>query len=293
MENDTLDNLVQPVADAPEPNTEAEDQLDEQPQADDESSDESQAPEIDTEEVEFNGKTLKLPKDVAEVIKTRESMQRDFTQKWQSAADFKREAEAYRQEVQREAETNEALFDDVSQQRQIQARIEYLASINSMALPADQQQQFILENMKLTQDNQALNGRIEQRRADLAAYQEHSDATLKSQAAAELNKPDERLGWAGKFDEPTRATLTAFGKELGFSDLELSSIRNPTAIKTLQLAKIGFETLKKQRAATAPKRVEALPVPQVGGAKAKVAPRPENMNFAQFKTWREKTSKVS
>ena len=291
MENETLDNPAQPETEAPEPNTEeTPNESDEQPELADDA--DGQATEPTDEEVEYNGNRYKVPKELAEVIAKHESMQADATRKWQAAADLRKEAESYRAEVVRESEYNQQMVDDLAQARFVESRLQQLANVNPYELPPDQAQHYMMEQMQLTNAKGELAKRIEGRRTELETIQKQHDANLVSQAMQELSKPDERLGWSGTYDQTARTSLTTFGKELGFSDDELGSIRNPTAIKTLHLAKIGYETLKKQRAAVAVPKTEAKPVPQVGGAKAKVSPRPESMDFKQYKAWREKNSKV-
>jgi hypothetical protein len=86
-----------------------------------------------------------------------------------------------------------------------------------------------------------------------------------SQAMEALNRPNPNLGWAGKFDPDTRASLTKFGTEIGFTNEELANTTHPLMIQTLNLAKIGFDYLKKQRATSAkPPAPAANPVPEVG-----------------------------
>lgn len=113
---------------------------------------------------------------------------------------------------------------------------------------------------------QGLSGHIQGREAELLTQSSQETAKRLNKAVEALNKPDPKLGWDGKFDDARSEQLSSFGREIGFTEEELAGTDHPLMIKTLQLAKIGYETLKRQNAA--PARTPAEPAAKVPTARA-------------------------
>ena len=279
MELSTTDNPAAPV-EQPEPAKETELTETEQPEIEAEADEEGQAAEPEYEEVDYNGNRYKVPKEVAPAL----MMQADYTRKTQEVAEERRAVQAERESFEAERRINEEIFDDVAQFRAIDARINELQSINPHSLPPQEQNRYMIELMQLQQSKTDLGGRINYRKSELAAIQERASTAELRQAVSELSKPDERLGWSGKYDEPTRTSLAAAAREIGIPDPVLNSIREPVLIKALHLAKIGLDTLKKQQKAVSakPAQPEAKPVPTLGTAKAKGVVDPDKLPMDQW-----------
>jgi hypothetical protein len=249
---------------------------------------EGEGQEDEFEEVEINGNRYKVPKEIAPAI----MKNADYTQKTQTLAEERRQWEMHlaseRERIQREAEVSEAIQDDIAQYRAVEARLKSLQNVNAYALPPADQQRYILELNQLQMARGELGGRINSRKSELEAEREHHIATAISQAVETLNKPDERLGWPGKYDETMRTSLTGFARELGFTDAEVSRETRPHAVKLLHLAKIGLETLKKQQAASRPAKTEAKPVPQVGQSRATAITNPDRLSMDEWVKYERK-----
>ena len=284
MEIDTPTNLAETpevetetVVDAPE--LEAAEQEDENPDA---------LLGDDSEEVDYEGNRYKIPKALVPALMKNQ----DYTQKTQALAEERRAFEetyrAERETFQRETEVQQALIDDVSQDRAIEGRLQYLKTVNPNTLDPQQAQQYWNEFNMLRASKDEVTNRIESRKAELAAERERSDANTLRQAINALKQPDESLGWSGNYDEPTRVRLTNVAKELGVTDQQIAAIRDPITIKALNLASIGLETLKKQRAALKTTKPEAKPVPQVGASRTKGVVDPDKMSADEWAKWRNK-----
>jgi hypothetical protein len=199
----------------------------------------------------------------------------DYTQKTQALADQRREWEAQaaqeREEIQRESEIFEVIKNEEAQRVAIDGRIEALRGVNVGTLAPQDAQRYWNEMNMLRQAREDLSGIIENRKGEIVAERERSDANAWAKTVETLTKPDERLGWSGKFDDATQARLSGIARELGVSEHEIRQIRNPVTIKALHLVGIGLETLKKGQAALSakPKVQVANPVPTVSGAKAR------------------------
>lgn len=265
MENTDLSTNPEIVEDTPEQSQEVETPNDTPDEIDGDEQPEGQATEPETEEVEFNGNTYRVPKEIAPAL----MMQADYTRKTQEVAEIRKAVEAQRADIQREAEINQAMIDDIAQARAVEARLQALQRVNWNEVPVEDQQRLLIEQMQLRQAKEDLGQRINGRRTEIETMREREAATALSQAIEVLNKPKPEIGWTGKFDAPARDTLTKFGLEIGYTNEELANTTHPLMIQTLNLARIGYEALKKQRTAIAkPAAVEAKPVPEVSAARS-------------------------
>jgi hypothetical protein len=251
--------------------------------------------ESDLEELDYNGNRYKVPKELAPLIAKADSMQADYTRKTQEAAEMRRAAEARFAEVQNEAEINHEMINEISQLNSVTSRLSQYQSVNWQQWQAQDPQAAqagMAEMMQLQNAHNELRGNVDSRRAEIAANRERQSATVISQAIEALSKPDPDKGWSGKFDAATKDTLTKFGKDLGYTDEELAGTNHPLMIKTLNLARIGYESLKKQRGSIAPPKTVANPVPTLGASRSSPSVDPEKMTQAQYNKWRaDKSSK--
>jgi hypothetical protein len=76
--------------------------------------------------------------------------------------------------------------------------------------------------------------------------------------------------------------------ELGFTNEELSNTSHPLMIQTLNLARIGYETLRKQNATLKQAAPQAKPVPTVATGKTRTGPsNPDKLPPEKWLEWRE------
>ena len=262
MEEETLTNQDEPeVIENASPEAQPEALAPEQP----ESEGDEEEGQIETEEVEFNGKVYAVPKELAPNL----MMQSDYTRKTQEVAELRKETEAERASWRQQAQIREALFEERAELHQIDKRLNAYRNTNWQQWQVQDPngyQAAMAEYTQLRDYKEGLNGRIQGREAELASQFEQSTVARLNKAVEALSKPDPKLGWDGKFDTPKREQLASFGKELGFSEEELAGTDHPLMIKTLQLAKIGYEALKKQQ--TAPARTPAEPAAKVPTSRA-------------------------
>lgn len=241
--------------------------------------DENQEQEPELEDVDFNGNKYRVPKELAPHL----MMKADYTRKTQEVAELRRGVEARSMEVQREAEINQELIDDIAQKRLVDARLGALQGLDWSKVDPQDAQRLLIEQMQLSQAQKDLGGRIDERKAEMSAKREQATATALGHAIEALNKPDEKFGWQGKFDQTVSASLTKFGAELGFTNEELANTTHPLMIKTLHLAKIGAETLRKQRTAATGSRPAAEPAARVPTSRASShTTDPNKMSMEQY-----------
>jgi hypothetical protein len=218
--------------------------------------------------------------------------QKDYTQKTQTLAEQRRELEAQRQATQWEAETKDALFQEKAQLLSVRQRLSQFQDVNWQALAQQDMQQYVSAQAEYTQlkdVHDRLSGHVEGRESELAAHREQETATALTKAFEHLNRPNPSLGWDGKFDADKHRNLTKFGMQLGFSNEELTNTSHPLMIQTLNLARIGYEALRKQSATLKTQQPQANPVPQVKSGKSRPGVfNPDTLPPDQWVKWREK-----
>ena len=231
----------------------------------------------DLEEVGIGGAKYRLPKEIAAAIT---GFNRDLTQKQQETAATRKEAEATLAEVQKEATLNREMMREVAQLASIESELEQFRNVDWQTEYARNPQQAGAWQARYTQLRDLhsnLSGHVEAKKSDIESSFASRKAKAIEKAVETLNKPDPDKGWAGKFDDATRESLSSFGREIGFTDEELSNTDHPLMIKTLNLAKIGMEYLKAKK--TAPARTPAEPAAKVPTSRAT---RPVNAQTASM-----------
>lgn len=289
--NDTTNPEAEaPEAEAPEVGDETSDETLVADEADENAEEGDEAPE-EEEELDIDGNPLKVPKTLAEKLKARMMMQADYTQKTQAVAEQRKEIEAKRQAIEAEEATRSELFKEEAQLFALRQRLDQYANVNWQALAQDDVQKYAAAQAEYTQLRdyaERLSGHVEGRKAQLDQAREQETAIALSRAVEALNKPNPNLGWDGKFDADKRASLTKFGMELGYTNEELSNTTHPLMIQTLNLARIGYETLRKQSASLKSPTPVAKPVPQVATGKTRTGPvNPDKLSADEWLKWRE------
>ena len=251
--------------------------------------------EEELEELSVGGKQYKLPKEIAAMVVKAENADAVVTRKTQGLAEERKAVEAEREQLHREAETNNALINEVGQLRTIEARLAQFQNVNwqqEFAKDPAQAGAWQAEYTQLRDFHGNLTGNIEARKAELAASTESRRATSMSHAVEALSKPLPELGWDGKFDDAKRKDMREFLLKKNVQERIINTIDNPEIILLTHLAMLGEKSIQKQKAAATPPKIEAEPVPTVVTGKSRAAIDPNKMTQAQFNKWRSSSKKV-
>jgi hypothetical protein len=240
-----------------------------------EDSEEEQPPEDDEVELDIDGEKYRVPKKLEEAfLRTA-----DYTQKTQAHAEAVRAFEAERVAQTQRAQDQEQFLTDIAEVRGVDARLAEFANVDwntltiqnpQQALQLQIQRQQLLEYRQ--QKVQELDGKV----SSHVAAQEAAEAQSVQKTIEALQKPGPDTGWPG-YSVQHMAKLATAAKELGVSDADLRRIRSPTALKILNLATIGRQTLLAAKKAKVPTTVQAQPVKQVNGSRAVSAKDPMKM----------------
>lgn len=232
-------------------------------------------PEDDSEDLDFNGQTHKLPKTIAEAVR---GMQKDYTVKTQAVAEQRRAFEAevqFQKENLQEIAKVTAMDDQIGQYKNLD-----WAKISAEDPVLFNQLRFQYDELKEARQN--LAGTLAQKQSvalhnqqeDLAKRLQESDAVLRR----------EIKDWSPEKE----SSLQNFAVQQYGLDLEevKRSKADPRLYKLLNDAFIGQSLLKKQTAkpAVVPKKV--APVTVLSSKSPSLSKRPDQMSDDEYAKYR-------
>lgn len=223
-----------------EPEEQSDEPEDEAPAAESEPTAESESPEVVTdqaaeefEEVEYDGKPVKLPPKIAEVVKKAESLQADYTRKTQEVAEQRRAIEDKQHYIAAKELILQSAFKEAAEVESIQSQLAQFDQLDWNSLVIEDAQKAL-----------QLNFARQQLQSKLATKQGELQKTIeKAQAAkAQHDRQQMELGKAelarrvGKISDADRAATWQQALTLGFSESELASATDPRLMHALYKA---------------------------------------------------------
>lgn len=228
----------------------------------------------DSEEIEFNQQSYRLPKTIAEAVK---SMQKDYTQKTMAVAEQRKDLEA-------RIKFQESFSEESSELRAIDRQLEQFSKVDwNHVIETDMQlsQKLMAQRDELNRQRQALANSVAQKyqQYTLTEQQDLAKAIQESETVLKREIKD--------WNSDKEAKLQEFAvKQFGF-DMEdvKKSKSDPRLYKLLHAAYIGSQVLTKQTVKQ--KLVDAKPVPKVTGKSAKANGIPDHdKDWNGYMKWR-------
>lgn len=241
---------------------------------DDTEAEEAEPEEIDdSEEVNFNDRQYKLPKDIAEGVK---SMQKDYTQKTMALADQRR---AFQEQVQ----FQQALNQDLTKIAVIDETLKQFQQLDWNTLVDDTAtlNRFMAHRAQLESQKQAMLYELAHKKEQLALHEQQTMAKTLEASEAVLKR--DIKDWSPQLE----SNLQQFAIDrLGFDAHDVKQAKaDPRIYKLLHMAFQGNQIMSKQ--AAKPKAVQqAKPVTTLKAKSTKVTRDPSQMNDAEFAKWR-------
>ena len=238
-------------------------------------------PEEELVDVEYEGKTHKVPAALKDAL----LRQADYTRKTTEVAEQRKAVEAAQQSIEVVRNLSVATQEAMAQAKALDLRIAELQQTPIDGLPESTVTQLQRQLLQLEQQKTGVDGDVKQ--LIEADRQRISGETAKfRQDAIEKAAKD-----IPNFDDKRRADLEALAVKLGVDENDAKQITDAAAYKILHLADIGQKFIDRQRAT---KKVEsaqtASPVPEVGG-KSQAAKNPDRMTTEEWVKWRERQLK--
>jgi len=269
-----------PVAEAPELSTPANDVDTQANDATDDATDDSdldtQGVDPEFEEIDVDGEKISAPKLTAEKLRAAMLRQADYTRKTQELSQLRQQSEAEIAQEKARIETAKANFQSVARVTAIDERLQQYANVDWQALsqsdPVTAQQQFF-QYQQLKDARGQLVGQIQQHESQRALQEQQETAKAMQQANEVLGR--EIKGWSPEYAKQLREVA----RGLGASDKDLDGIRAPWIVKALHAQKMLSEMTKKAQAA--PAATPATPIRTVTGASAQKAD-PDKMSIDEY-----------
>ena len=213
----------------------------------------------DGEEVDYEGKAYKVPKELKEAL----LRQKDYTQKTQQVAELRRVTEERAEALKVEAEFTKANFEKVVQVHALGAQLQQFGQVDWARLAQEDPAQYL----KLDRQQRDLQEAFNRVQADVQHAQSEfqgktTQAKQKAQAlCVEALKKDFK-----DFGPDLLNKLDETGKSFGFSGEELASIVDPRMVRVLHAA-MQYKKLQGSKSLVDKKVQDAKPV-QVKAARS-------------------------
>lgn len=248
------DEVPPPEDDEPSSEPEAEeveasdaDESDEEPDA------EAQPEETDdSEEVEYEGKSYKLPKELKDAL----LRQQDYTKKTQDVAEKRRTVEEQAQQVEMRAQFQAAHFAKAVEAQSLQTQLQQYAQVKWAELAESNPAQYLQldrQHRELQEAANRVNADIQHLAVQFQAEVQQSKQQAQARCIEELRKEFKDFG-------PTLLkSLDETGKSFGFSGEELSNVTDPRIIRVLHAA-AQYQKLQGSKSLIAKKVQDAKPM---------------------------------
>lgn len=242
--------------------------------------------EDETEEVERDGKTYRIPK----VLKTELMLHADYTRKTQEVAESKRGVEEREKAFADETRLHREHIQDVAKLVGLNEQVEAFAKFDWPAyraqygVEATQDLQFQYNNL-ITARNDAA-GKLQNKVTEQTLAGQRASAKANEESQAVLSR--DIKGWSPEL----HGKVKEIGKQFGFTAAEMDSTTDPRAIKVLHRLSQGEAAIKELAALKKAKASEDVqPLSNVGG---RAAPKQGVHDGLSMDEWaRRETARVN
>lgn len=235
------------------------------------------AAEDDSEDVDYEGKQYRLPKELKDAL----LRQADYTRKTQEVSDLRKQHEAERQQFAQQAQLHEATLQHRAEVLSIDQQLAQYQGVNWNELsdsdPALAQKLYFQYQGLQTKRNEALQ-QMTQAQQQVLQAQQHDAAKRLQEGREALAR--EITGWAEKEDDVVRY---AMNNGYSIEDMKMA-VSDKRMAKTIWKA-FMFDQMQKSAPAK-PKAAPAQPVTTVKAKSAPAAKDPDKMSPDEWLKWR-------
>jgi hypothetical protein len=243
-------------------------------------SDEDEGTDEDWDEVEYEGKQYKVPKDLKDAV----LRQADYTRKTQEVAEQRRALEAQQVQFQQAAQIQAQLQQEYAQVATLQSRLAQYEGVDWTRFSEDDPvaaQKAFFEYTKLKDAVIGAQSQLQQRQHALVEeHRAYRDKLIQEgrQALARDIK-----GWSPELGEE----LVKYATSQGIGEVEVRSTVSPAHLKILNKARLYDQLMAKASAKSKPVAPQAEPAPTVQGRSVSTV-NPSRMSTDEWMRWRNK-----
>ena len=240
--------------------------------------------EEESEELDLDGYKVSLPKSKAEKLKAERMMQADYTRKTQEISEQRKSVEAERVALANQDKAQRESIQEYATLVAIDQRIQQFSEVNWNQLneqdPVTAQRLWI-ELSQLKDAQSTVRGKLQQKEQETQREEQRKASDAQQATAKQIRECFEVVKRDIKDWSPELARkLDKTAQDLGFSNEELSQVKDARFVKLLHKAHIADQLLKKQSVATP--KPQPKPVKQVGAGSAPSSQRVEDMSMADY-----------
>lgn len=236
------------------------------------------AVEEEAEEVDFEGKQYKVPKELKDAL----LRQSDYTRKTQEVAETRKQIESERQQFAQQAQLQEATLQHRAEVLSIDQQLAQYQGVNWNELsdsdPALAQKLFF-QYQGLQEKRQGALQQMSQAQQQVL-YSQQQEAAKRLQEGREA-LAREITGWAEKEDDVVRY---AMNNGYSIDDMKMA-VSDKRMAKTIWKA-FMFDQMQKSATPAKPKAAPAQPVTTVKAKSATAAKDPDKMSSDEWLKWR-------
>jgi Asp-tRNA(Asn)/Glu-tRNA(Gln) amidotransferase A subunit family amidase len=232
------DELSQETAGVEASNPEPEVELAVEPAIEEGEGEVESTPEDDFEELDWNGKTVKVPKGLKDGL----MFQADYTRKTQEVAATRKELEAERERIAQQAKATEQELQARAQLQHIDSELKRFEQFDWARYQAYRQQDPIAadEAWNYVQHLRAQKGELS---TTISQAEQARVEQANREVGERLQKTSEFARTLPGYSPQTEVEVIEFAREQGFTDDDLRRNMNPAVFKMLWLARLGQKTL--------------------------------------------------
>lgn len=177
----------------------------------------------DAEEVEFEGKAYKVPKELKDAL----LRQADYTQKTQAVAEQRKAIEERAQLLEQRERVMGMAFDKAVELREVQNRLAQFEQIDWQSLNHEQATQLNIAYQQLQREAQKKYGELQQ----VQAASQQLTETQRQQMLADAEK--DLKARLPSFNAEVAAQIKVAAREYGITDQELNAVMDPRYVHVL------------------------------------------------------------
>lgn len=168
----------------------------------------------DIEEVEYEGKTFKVPKEIKDAL----LRQSDYTRKTQEVAEARRAVTEEAKLIKAQAEFHASIIDDIGQLRAIDSQLSQFQNLNWGQMDTDTLVRTKHQFDQLKDVKQSILNQINQKQSDFSRKRVESLTELRK---AGQNLLTQKISG---FNEKSQQEIASFLQKEGYTDAEISNI---------------------------------------------------------------------
>lgn len=269
----------QGVKDAPEPvdedaSVEQEDEAEESAdESEVEASSDTEQDPTESEEVEYEGKAYKLPKELKDAL----LRQKDYTQKTQEVAEKRRAADQLAEQVKFQSEFQQAHFAKAVEVQGLESQLQQYAQVDWAALAKEDPAQYLM----LDRQQRALQEAANKGKAELQHLaHDHASKAQELRRQAQARCIEEVRKDIKDFGPDLLKSIDETGRAFGFSGEELAQVTDPRVVRVLHAA-MQYQKLQGSKSLAEKKVVDAKPVQVRSASSATINQQAKTLNDAR------------